>query len=296
MFKEESVMLIIGENEPFSIYKLDLNLDTQQEICNIFSRSVIELFSDKDQIEFDGHYKPDRDECLCISNFKIPVDIMDAIRNPMGILSFKYIADEPLKIKSIFIGKKEEDEEKEKFTIAFQNFKANQYITTQKKILSLFLTENTFIREHRFGINIYEKVHALFDNNRLKFQSFYEANQVLSLNEYYRSATDNEVKGFLEEEILHIESKDRFEADTVIRRVIARINDSNILKKYTVSEISDRAISQNIDISIENGKIVIPSDKKEIKLILKFFDESILVGYFTGDTYITNSKRKIMKN
>ena len=48
-----------------------------------------------------------------------------------------------------------------------------------------------------------------------------------------------------------------------------------------------------LDISIENGQLMIPADKKKLKEILGFLDDEVYKGAFSEETYITNSKRKV---
>ena len=89
--------------------------------------------------------------------------------------------------------------------------------------------------------------------------------------------------------------KDQFQsmADTWIRRKIAVINDSGVLKNNKASKIKRLAKNCGLEITVENEKIVIPADKKKLKEILCFLDEEVYKGVFTEDTYITNSKRKM---
>lgn len=82
-------------------------------------------------------------------------------------------------------------------------------------------------------------------------------------------------------------------ADTWIRRKIAAIDDSGVLKNNKASAIKKLAQNCGLEITIENKKIVIPEDKKKLKEILGFLDEEVYKGVFTEDTYITNSKRKM---
>jgi len=48
-----------------------------------------------------------------------------------------------------------------------------------------------------------------------------------------------------------------------------------------------------MEITVENKKLIIPTDKKKLKEILGFLDEEVYKGAFTEETYITNSKRKL---
>ena len=74
------------------------------------------------------------------------------------------------------------------------------------------------------------------------------------------------------------------------------IIDTGILKDYNSKEIKKIGQNVGINIKIKNDKIVIPSDKKELKELFSFLDESIYKGYFTNNIYSTNSKHKVLES
>jgi uncharacterized Fe-S cluster-containing radical SAM superfamily enzyme len=82
-------------------------------------------------------------------------------------------------------------------------------------------------------------------------------------------------------------------ANTVIRRKIAMINDSQVLDQYSASEIKKKARAIGVDVEIKDKKVVIPNDKEKIKVILGFLDEEAYKGPFSQNTYLANSKRKV---
>jgi hypothetical protein len=129
----------------------------------------------------------------------------------------------------------------------------------------------------------------------LYFSSYFYANQILDLSEYYRSATDVEVNNFSNSNLLHIEDEEKFlsMADTWIRRRIAVINDSGILENNTAARIKKLAQSCSLEIAVENNKLIIPTNKKKLKELMGFLVEEVYKGAFSKETYITNSKRKL---
>lgn len=84
-------------------------------------------------------------------------------------------------------------------------------------------------------------------------------------------------------------------ANTYVRRKIAMINDSGVLKEHTAKEIMSIAKSSRIDIKIRDGKIVIPADKDDAMEVLAFLDEEAYRGSFSNDLLIANSKRVLRK-
>lgn len=294
MFDNSSIM-IIKSGEPLEVFRLEVDTDTQNSICSVFSNAVSEMSSKKSKVVFDGSYKPLDDEYLVIENFQLPDEIKDAIRNPIGVSKYEKENGSFPEIKAIFVGERIESKYTENFSVAFQRFKKEQYIST--RAFNLFFDNDTFRREKSYGISISDNIDCLFSENELEFASFYYARQVFDLRDYYRSATDQEVQYFISSDRLLIENTDAFKemANTWIRRKIAMINDSEVLSNYSAAKIKGLAKSVGIDISIDNKKIVIPNDKEKVKIILGFLDEEAYKGPFSQNTYLANSKRQVNK-
>ena len=293
MFDNSSIMVLLNDGNERPVRLLEVDKTTQVAISSSFAEAAVPLLSGKQIVPFDGSYKPNEDEGLSIFNFNLPEEITDAVRNPLGLQTLVYNNAMGPDIKAIFIGERSEAGDTEVFTVAFQRFRKEQYLSTKK--FSLFFEENAFKRENRWGIGITDTVDCIFAQTELRFSSYFYARQVFDLSDYYRSATDAEVQSFSGLELLSIADKEQFQsmADTWIRRKIAAINDTGVLKNNTAAKIKRLAQSCGLDVTVENKKLVIPTDKKKLKEILGFLDDEVYKGAFTEETYITNSKRKV---
>lgn len=293
MFENCSIIVIANGNHLDELYRLEVDADTQREVCSSFDSALNDLISEKTKISFDGSYKPHNDEFLAIENFQLSDTIKDAIRDPLGVPAYQKENGEFYDIKAIFVGKRIETDDTERFKVAFQRFRKEQYISTSW--VNLFFTNETFRREKDFGISISDSVDCYYTEGELQFSSFYFARQIFDLSEYYRSATDQEVQAFTTSDKLSLEDTEAFKtvANTWIRRKIAMINDSDVLINYKASEIKNLAKDAGITIVVENEKVVIPNDKEQIKVILGFLDEEAYKGPFSQNTFLANSKRKI---
>lgn len=285
--------MLLNDGNENPVCLLEVDKTTQAAICCSFAESAAPLLISKQIISFDGSYKPNEDEGLSIFNFNLPETITDAVRNPLGLQSFAYDKDAEPDIRAIFVGERTEADNTEVFTVAFQRFRKEQYLSTKK--FRLFFDKDTFTLEKRWGIGITDNVDCVFLQTELRFLSYFYARQIFDLSEYYRSATDAEVQNFSALELLNIADNEQFQsmADTWIRRKIAAINDSGVLKNNTAAKIKKLAQSCGLEVIVENKKLVIPADKKKLKEILGFLDDEVYKGAFTEETYITNSKRKV---
>lgn len=293
MFVNSSIMVLLDDGNENPVQLLEVDKTTQTAICGSFSHTAEPLLSGKQIVPFDGSYKPNEDEGLSIYNFHLPEVITDAVKNPLGLQTFVYNKGEEPDIRAIFIGERREVDNTEIFNVAFQRFRKEQYLSTKK--FSLFYNQDTFIRENRWGIGITDTIDCVFTQTELRFSSYFYARQIFNLNEYYRSATDAEVQNFSGLDLLSITDKDQFQsmADNSIRRKIAAINDSGVLKNNPATKIMKLAQSCGLELTLENKKLIIPTDKKKLKEILSFLDDEVYKGAFTEETYITNSKRKV---
>lgn len=293
MFDSSSVLVICADGND-SIMRIEIDAKTQKSICETFAEAVQSLTSEKEKVEFDGRYKPEQDEILHISNFQLKDDIKDAVRNPIGVTAYEKTNGEHPAIEAVFVGEKVDEGDTEKFSVAFQRFRKEQYISTSN--FNLFWSNNTFRHEKSYGISISDSIDCFYaPDEELQFTSFYYARQVFDLSGYYRSATTQEVTSFTSNESLCFENAQDFEnlANSSIRRKIAAINDSEVLKKYQAIDIKRLAQKAGISITVKNKQIVIPNDKEQIKVILGFLDEEAYRGPFSQITYLANSKRKV---
>ena len=87
MFENSAVMVIRADKNEDYVYRLEMDATTQQELCISFSNAHDELLNEKSRVVFDGSYKPLTDEFLTIENFQLASEIMDAIRDPIGVKS-----------------------------------------------------------------------------------------------------------------------------------------------------------------------------------------------------------------
>lgn len=302
MFENSPIFILTSDN---NILKLEIDRDTQDAICSMFSSSVDSLVKGKTGHIFTANYKPEDDEYLKIEGFQLSDDIKDAIRYPLGILKYEKNpevrdgGDEDFipypEIKAIFVGERIQDEDTEKFNVAFQRYRREQNLIALP--FRLFWSKDTFKQDNRFGIGISYNVDCYYTGDELQFSSFYYARQVFDLSGYYRQATDPEVESFTKSDHLNFENADAFKssANSYIRRKIAMINDSRVLEEYSASQIKSLAHNAGIDIKVKDKKVFIPADKEEAEVIVGFLDEEAYRGPFTKNLMLANSKRVIKK-
>lgn len=289
MFEKSSIMVLLDNNEKIEIFKLETSRKAQMAICSKYAEGFVRMSQEKERIEFDGNYKPEVDETLFIENYKIEQDIVEAVKKPSSIRAFDPTIENQNRIKVIFTGEVKAG----KVNIVFQRFKKEQYISNRG--VNLFFDKKTFVEDTRFGISISDEIDCIYSEGDLLFSSYYMARQVFDLKEYYRTATDDEVEDFTKLKKIKFDDTDIFcrQADSHVRKKIASIMDSKVLEKYPAKEIKRIGENTGVSILVKGNKIVIPKEKKQMKILLGFLDEEVYKGVFSNDTYIANSKRNI---
>lgn len=301
MFGNSSIYVMSPSNK---IYRLETDLETQKGINDTFSSAVLLMTDGKSCIDFDGNYKPEADEFLRISDFRLPEVIKEAIKNPVGVTAYEKDSKEKgnkafqgyPKIKAVFVGERFEENGIEFFNIAFQRFRKEQNLMALKHMM--FWNDSTFQQVNDFGIGITDTVDCIFSKFGLCFNSYYYARQIFDLKDYYRIATEKEVNAFSANNRLYFENADLFISfanKASLRRKIALINDSGVLENFTAKQIKELASKAGLTIKIKNNKIVIPDDKDRMLVILATLNEEAYRGMFTNNLIVANSKRIVAK-
>ncbi len=289
MFENASVMVMLQDNGKLEVCKIETDKKAQAAICQRYAKAYETMSGGTEYIPFDGNYSPNADETLCISNFALEDIIKDAVETPAGVGPFIPNETNQNKIKAIFTGEICDD----KMVIAFQKFKREQYISVRG--INLFFDRETFVQERRFGISISDEIDCIYEDGKLLFKSFFVTRQIFSLMEYYREATQGEVVRFTQMKELTLDNPEAFigQADSRVRKKIASIMDSKVLERFSARDIRRIGKQTGINVMIRDKKVVIPADKKQMKIILGFLDEEVYKGSFSNATYITNSKRSV---
>lgn len=289
MFEGNTIFAIIEEpNGDRVVNKLILDRKAQESICNIFSMGTNTMLdADLEEVEFCVGYTPDKEQIMSIDAISTDEMVIEAVDNPDGVEIFIPNAREYPNIKALFTGCNEP-----KQVIAFQRFNKSQYLTNNR--IGIIHLGNTLKEIDGFGMIIGTGIDCVIHCGKLLFRSYSNARQIFDLAQYYRSASEGEVTAFVENEKMFVEDKEGFKAvaDEWTRKKIALIQDSRVLEDNSAEEIAVSAEELGVAIQVIAGKIILPSDKKAMKDVLRVLDEDRYKGVFTNNTYETNSKRR----
>jgi hypothetical protein len=274
------------------IKRIRVNNPLQSELIQIFEDQRVFFEQGVDtEVGFNGDWKPDANEVLTIydiSESTLMTDAINANASSFRDVNISNFSNEP--IKAIFTGITTNGQTK----VLVQKFSSRQALSLNQLPLLKMQTGNTFVKTTDDIFTIDNKLVAIIEGNKTKFKSFHNARMVFDLSEFYREATDEDLTQMSQHASLEITDLASFisEADTQVRKMAHSIKSSGVLDNYTVIQISTAAANfPDLPVVVSNGKIALPSDKKELKEVLHFLLEDIYKGPLSGSDYLTNSKR-----
>ena len=295
MFKVCELAAIIGKGTQKELRYILLSQDLLGSIkkewesqYNSFFKEVVE------EVNFDPGYKPGKHQLFCLHEYELPDWLAE--EDSASIKDFDPIGNNETDMKLIKgIATFVESDTDEEF-ILFQRFMPAQVIRTS---LSAIWDQDTFKKMDGPGFMLANYLSAVYyrSERKLLFHSFYNVNIFLPLFEYFRPASEEEIREVLNHERIAAENPAALatNANQWFRKQFAILKRSGILDKFTPLDI--RWCSKECDISIQlsenNERIVFPSDKPAAKKLLQFLNEGIFRGPITGDLYETNSKKKV---
>lgn len=284
--------LIKDDSGSCQIKRVRVNQPLQSELIQIFENQRVLFEQDVDtEVIFNGDWKPDLNEVLTIDDIAESQILIDAINSnassfPDVVIS--NFSNEP--IKAIFTGINTNGQTK----VFVQKFSSRQALSLNELPVIKMQTGNTFVKTTDDIFTIDNKLVAIIEGNKTKFKSFHNARMVFDLSNFYKKATDDDLTQMAQHASLEIADLTSFiaEADAQVRKMAHSIESSGVLDNYTVTQISTAAANfPDIPVIVNNGKIALPSDKRELKEVLHFLLEDIYKGPLSGSDFLTNSKR-----
>ena len=275
-----------------------LQIPLHQTLQNSLARdwqSQYDKFRDNaSEIDFDAGYQPEEDECFCLADYDPPDWLGGA--NSDTVVTRDTISNREELIDSITgtvgFARKEDGEE----LTLFQNFTQSQIVRPQRFLL---LQGNTYTHTERPGLTLDRKLSAVYlsAERKLLFRSFRTVNTFLPLTDFYKEASEQEIREILEHRRLSPEDSEALVAgaNQWFRKRFAMLKDSSVLDHFSAKKIQSRSIGYDLSIEVLNGKIVFPSDKLAAKKLLQFLNEELFRGGITETLYETNSKRQVDK-
>lgn len=287
-------LFALVEDDGAPIRRIPLTAALNPELAQLFADQQATLLGDKQHIAFTGSYNVDEGEIFTITEYPLPLAIGQVIGNPLTCPVLE-LDSETHRIKALFSGTWTAPTK----AVNFQVFDTGKLL---KRGFTLIGSGDTYKKLEEPGLMLQDKLTAHYHNGTLFFSSYHNTKRFLDLADYYREATDTDLDAFADTDLFAFEDKTGFkqQADSVIRKNIALLQKNEVLKDITVVDIQTVANNFNaelpeehhINITVnEDGKLVIPEDKKQLKELIRFLDEDYVTAPLTKRKCLTNSKQ-----
>lgn len=298
----DDILIWAKKNSKRMVYKLKTTQEVKDRFVELFNDRVNSLMYDENgeeriPVPFESHYEmTDSDEHFIIRTFELPQEIKEAIDRPDVVTPYKNVdehgkTEDGYEIKAILICGKDENG----YYLAGQKFSPKQIVL--RKSFNILLENDTFVEEQRrFVISVADSVDCVYTSEGLTFEKYRDANGVFDLSDYYRQASQEEVNTFVNSPVFQISDYDNMNKmvnGVAMRKKIAKIMDLGTLNDINKIIENSAKVEVNIDFNTDNTKIVLPTDKKELKSVMAFLSEEMYFGMFTNYTYLSNSTRTI---
>ena len=257
--------LIKDDSGSCQIKRIRVNQPLQTELIQIFEDQCFLEQGVDTEVVFNGDRKPDSNEVLTIDDIaesKILADAINANASPFSDVVISNFSNEPM--KAIFTGINLNGQIK----VFVQKFSSRQALSLNQLPVIKTQTGNTFVKTTDDIFTIDNKLVAIIEGNKTKFKSFHNARTVFDLSNFYKEATDDDLTKMAQHASLEISNLTNFiaEADTQVREMAHSIESSGVLNNYTVTQIYIAAANfPDIRVVVNNGKITLPNDKKDLK-------------------------------
>lgn len=263
-----------------------------QDTLAIQWHAQYEAFTDGvHEIPFDAGYSPDSHEMFRLGKYDLP-DWING-ENSLTIHNLDAISNNEALIDTIRGIAAFARDEAGRELVLFQNFSRSHVIHPGR---FLFMQNDAYETAQRPGLTLDGKLAAIYvpAQRQLFFHNFRTANTFLPLADFYEEASEQDIREMLAHERLAAEDPDALAigASQWFRKRFAMLSNSGIIDEYTPQQIVDHSVGYEVEIQLEDGKIVFPSNKSSAKRLLQFLNEELFRGAITETLYETNSKRE----
>ena len=290
MLENFQLVAIVKQGTHTRLLRIPLHQILQDELSESWHEQYDVFVNDKQKIDFDAGYAPERHEIFSLTDYSLPAWLADL--NSTSIPDIETIStnDTLLGATKGLAGYACLDGREVRL---FQNFVPSHVIQPGR---FLFLENDTYTSSARSAMTLAGELSAVLDVSGadLLFRNFRIVNTFLPLYEYYEEASEQEIRDVLSHRRLAVDNPDGIAigANQWYRKRFAMLKHSGVLDAFTPQEIKLRSSGYDVSISVSGDKIVFPTDKQSAKKLLQFLNEEIFRGPITDTLYETNSKRR----
>lgn len=294
MLEELHLVALLKERKQLALRRIPLVGELQAALTEQWQDQLDDFLLEAKEIDFDPGYTPEAHERFSLQDFKLPDVVAAESSGTVHLLdSINMQGAEPFLIKAI-LGFARQDDGSE--IVLTQSFSKSHIISPGK---FLFLSRDRFETSAAPALSLGDQLIAVYypAQQKLLFKNYRATNAIFSLMDFYKEATEEDIKAILAHDKLAPVDADALAkgASQWFCKRFALLKDSEILDQYTVPQIVQHSIGYDLDIQIDKStgqdRIVFPAEKAPAKKLLQFLNEELFRGAITERLFETNSKR-----
>ncbi len=288
-----SLIALTGSRSEPEVRTVPLHGETQPVVEGKFNELLAGFFVDGAEFhDYEPGYKPDGGDLIQV-RYELP-DGLSAVQRavPAAIphLSKADLQEEaPRALVGVYHSTRRQNAR-----FVFQAIDRRRFLGVGNR-LAVILSAGAFRLESKAGVEIDNRLHAVWEDGHLFFESEFMVRRFLSLDMLFQEATDEEVAELLQGP--HFADFDpavhEGMLDDYVRRKIASINRSLIMEGVDEKHLRDVAERCDIELTMDGGVISLPHEKKELKRLLRLLDEDYVEGMLSERVYVSTSKRRL---
>jgi hypothetical protein len=282
-----NLLALCGPPGEISVKRVRTSADVQNRLTGLFDgleaqfRNGVEV-----ERQYDSRWTPGPDELATIQQGAEVTAILARIAG--GVLALPEIDGAHFdneQIRALAVHRQNGGNHE----LLLQAFSSAQRLSRKFAVIS---NGNTFDKLEQSAFTLTNQIDVLVENDQIKFRSFHTAKKIFDLANYYREATDGEIREFSQHANLQVDADMLIELATQpIRKLISSVLSSGVLDRETAESIRAKAEGL-VPVNIENDKVVLPLTRKEFKDLISFLDHKIYRSPVDNDPYETNSHRR----
>lgn len=286
-----NLLAVCRVNGQLAVKRVRINQQVQDQISGIFEAYEQDFMADvAEENVFDCDWKADNDELLLIRNDAEVQAVQDAAeQNPIALPDVDTHNFSRENIKAVFVVKQADGGGANR--LLMQNFSLQQVLNHK---IAFLQDGNSFKRLTENAFTLGSGITAVIEGGVLKFKSFSRIKQIFNLAGLYQVASDEQIEAMARHSSLEVADIAQFKSnsDQVIRKLVYAVSQSGILNS-PIDAIVEKAALLGLNLQTNNGKIILPSDRRALKLFFRFLDDGIYEAPLSLRKYQTNSKRVI---
>lgn len=273
-----------------TIKRIPLDGALQNPVMQIFSDQEAAFRADRpNEVAFDGDWNPDEDEILVLDvTAEANTMVAAASGNVLALPAINAGNFDAENIKALFIGVHTGGG----LRLLVQRFTAAQVLSRK---FALIANNNQFSKITDPAFNLATSLTCIVEAGQIKFESYHKLRAVFDVVEFFAAATDDDIDDFAGHASIAIADVPALKelVTQTERKLIHKLASTGVLDTHAPIDIQTKANATGLVVNIANGQIVFPTDKQEIRRLLRFLDDSLYEAPLSGQRYVTNSKRPI---